>query len=54
MAYRYLLTKKLFKLSREISQEETTKKFKSDKKEIHPKAKELITKYRRGLIWKDI
>lgn len=53
MQHRYLMTKTLFTTSRGIKESRKIK-FKSESTPLDPKAKELLTKYRKGLIWKEL
>lgn len=54
MRHEYLMTKGLFIESRRIGKNCKNVKFKSEKNQLDTKAKELLTKFRKGLIWKNL
>lgn len=54
MQHGYLMTASLFRSSRDLRRPTRITTFKSKKRQLDPKAKELLTKYRKGTIWKDI
>ena len=54
MQHGYLMTRELFRNSKGPMNTGKNIRFKSKKLLLDPKAKELLTKYRKGTIWKDI
>ena len=50
----YILGKNFYRDTNTLAKSTVCKKFRSEKMIWSPKEKELITKYRKGLIWKDI
>ena len=50
----YIMGNNFVRITRDTSNYSFTKKYKSKKHKWTSKEKELISKYRKGLIWKDI
>lgn len=50
----YVMGNSFYKATNKLVKESLRQNFKSKKKLLSAKERELITKFRKGLIWKDI